>query len=95
MDTDSLHTALSEEKLDKIIRLKMQPLWYWIRQSDCAENFAANSSTKLFPREFCNKHVAFDRRTPGIFKKEFWCSETIVYAQKFTTVTMNNQIPIQ
>ena len=96
MDTDSLYMALSEEKLDNIIRPEMQSLWYWMRQIDCADNFAANSSSNFFPKEYCNKLAASNRRTPGIIKKKFRCSETIVYAQKLTivTITMNNQIQI-
>ena len=82
MDTDSLYMALSEEKLDKIIRPEMQSLWYWMRQSDCSDNFAANSSSNFFPRECCNKHANFDKRTPGLFKEEFRCSEMIALCSK-------------
>ena len=82
MDTDSLYIALSEEKLDKIIRPEMQSLWYWMRQSDCSDNFAANSSSNFFPRECCNKHANFDKRTPGLFKEKFRCSEMIALCSK-------------
>ena len=82
MDTDSLYMALSEEKLDKIIRPEMQPLWYCMRQSDCSDNFAANSNSNFIPRESCNKHANFDKRTPGLFKEEFRCSEMIALCSK-------------
>ena len=82
MDTDSLYMALSEERLDKIIRPEMQSLWYWMRQSDCSDNFAANSSSNFFPRECCDKHANFDKRTPGLFKEEFRCSEMIALCSK-------------
>ena len=82
MDTDSLYMALSEERLDKLIRPEMQSLWYWMRQSDCIDNFAANSSSNFFPRECCNKHANFDKRTPGLFKEEFRCSEKIALCSK-------------
>ena len=62
MDTDSLYMALSEEKIDDIIRPEMRSVWYWMRQSDCTDNFAANSSSNFFPRECCRKHAAFDKR---------------------------------
>ena len=55
MDTDSLYMALSEEKIDEIIRPEMRSVWYWMRQSDCNDNFAANSSSNFFPRECCKK----------------------------------------
>ena len=82
MDTDSLYMALSEEKIDEIIRPEMRSVWYWMRQSDCNDNFAANSSSNFFPRECCKKHAAFDKRTPGLFKEEFRCSEMIALCSK-------------
>ena len=82
MDTDSLYMALSEEKIEDIIRPEMRSVWYWMRQSDCNDNFAANSSSNFFPRECCRKHAAFDKRTPGLFKEEFRCSEMIALCSK-------------
>ena len=84
MDTDSLYMALSKERIAKIIRPEMQTLWYWMRQSDCSNNFAANSSSNFFPRECCNKHANFDKRTSasGLFKEEFRCSEMIALCSK-------------
>ena len=79
MDTDSLHMALSEEKLDEILRPEMQPLWYRMRVSNCSEFLATSSSGIFFPRDCCNKHAAFDKRTPGLFNDEFRCSEMIAF----------------
>ena len=81
-NTSSVHVALSEEKLDEIVRSEMRSLWYWMRQSDCTDNFAANSSSNFFPREFCKKHAAFDKRTSVLFKEEFRCSEMIALCSK-------------
>ena len=53
-----------------------------MRQSDCNDNFAADSSSNFFPRECCKKHAAFDKRTPGLFKEEFRCSEMIALCSK-------------
>ena len=69
IDTDSLYMALSEEKCDKIIQPEMQSLWNWMRKSDCSYNFAANSSSNFFPRECCNKHANFDKRTPRLVQR--------------------------
>ena len=74
--------VLSEENLDKLIRPEMQSLWYWMRYSDCSDNFAANSSSNFFPREFCTKHANFDKRTPGLFKEEIRCSQMIALCSK-------------
>ena len=82
MDTDSLYMALSEEKIGDIIRPEMRSVWYCMRQSDCTDNFAANSSSNFFPRKYCRKHAAFDKRTPGLFKEEFRCSEMIALCSK-------------
>ena len=82
MDIDNLYKALSDEKHDKIIRPEMQSLWYWMRQSECSDNCAANSSSDFFPQECCNKHANFDKSTPGLFKEEFRCSEMIALCSK-------------
>ena len=71
MCTDSLYLRLSEEKFDKISRPEMHPLWYWMMQSDCSDNFAADSSSNRVPREQCNNHGTFDKGTPGFSKEEF------------------------
>ena len=71
MDTDSLYLGLSEEKFDKISRPEMHPLWYWMMQSECSDNFAADSSSNRVSREQCNNHGTFDKGTPGFSKEEF------------------------
>ena len=74
-DTDSLYMALSEEKLDKIMRPEMESLWYCMRQSDFSDIFAANSCSNFFPRECCNKRANFDKKPQA-------CSEKNLDAQK-------------
>ena len=51
LDTDSLYMALSEEKPDEISRPEIRLLWYWMMQSDCSDNFAADSCSNFLPRE--------------------------------------------
>ena len=75
MDTDSLYMALSEEKFDKIIRPEMQSLWYWMRQSDCSDNFAANSSSN-----FSRENVATSMRI--LTREPQACSKKNLDAQK-------------
>ena len=73
MDTETPYLALSEERFYEIGRPEMQPLWYWLMQSDCSDNFAADSSSNCLPREPCIKHATFyhDKRTPGFSEEEF------------------------
>ena len=47
MDSNGLYMALSEDKDDEIIGPEMQPMWYWMRQSDYSDNFAANSRSSF------------------------------------------------
>ena len=90
-DTDCLYMALSEGKIDKIIRPEMRSVWYWMRQSECTDSFAANSSSNFFSREFCQKHAAFDKRTPGLLRKNLDAPEWLLFAPKRTAVTMSKQ----
>ena len=79
-DTDSFYMAISEEKLDEISRPERRLLWCWMMQSDCSDNFAANSNSNLShenviinkPYKKCNKPAAFDKRLPGVFEEDFW-----------------------
>ena len=70
MDTAILYLQFSKETFDEISLPEMQPLWYWMLQTDCSDNFAADSGSNCLPGEQCNNHVTFEKRTPGFFVSE-------------------------
>ena len=82
MDTDSLYLVLSEKELYDCIREESKAEWDLMRTEDCKEDFTANATTNFFPRTCCTKHMKHNKREPGLFKKEFRCSEMFVYAAK-------------
>lgn len=40
-------------------------------------DYTADSEYRWFPRECCEDHKKFDKRTPGLFKEE-WCGDAII-----------------
>ena len=84
MDTDSLYVALNGEKIDKMIRPEIRSVWFWMRQSNCSDNFVPNSSSNFIPGECCKNYAAaaFDKRTPELFKEDVRCSEMIALCSK-------------
>ena len=77
MDTDSLYLALSEKELYDCFREKSKTGWELKRTEDCKDDFTANATTNFFPRTCCTKDVKYDKRTPGLFKEEFCCTEML------------------
>ena len=82
MDTDSLYLALGRENIYDCIRPEVHKEWQELRSHDCIENFKACPSRNFFPRNCCDEHVKFDKRTPGLFKEEFRCTEMIALCSK-------------
>ena len=91
MDTNSLYMALSEDKVDKIIRPEMQSLWYWMRQSDRAYNFAANSSSHFSHENVAISMLPLIREHLVFLWRIFVVPRCLLCAQKRTAFTMSKQ----
>ena len=63
MDTDSLYSALSEEKLEDIILPEKRNEWEAIRSRDCTDSFTRNATGNLFRKTRCTAHKKHDERT--------------------------------
>ena len=82
MDTDSLYLALAEKELEDCIGPEMRVEWQRLRSIDCVDNFTADDVAIFFPRTCCVKHKQHDNREPGLFKKEFRCTEMLLLCSK-------------
>ena len=82
MDTDSLYLAQAHENLYDCIRPAKKEEWETLREKDCDDSFRADASHNFFPRTCCSKHKKHDKREPGLFKKEFRCTEMICLCSK-------------
>ena len=69
MDTDSLYKALSEDKVEELIRPEMELMWEINRENDCRDDFRADEHYNFFPRNCCQQHWKYIQRTPGLFKE--------------------------
>ena len=70
MDTDSYYLALAGENLRDVMHPDMKIKFDEQVLHQChRENHKADEST-FFPRQCCEKHKDYDKRTPGLFKLE-------------------------
>ena len=70
MDTDSFYLALGGSTLMDLMPLEKREIFQKQVLGQCdTDSFEANEHT-YFPRECCDKHTKYDRRTPGLFKLE-------------------------
>ena len=53
-----------------------------MRTEDYNDDFTANATTNFFPRTCCTKHMKYDKRERGLFKKEFRCTEILCLCSK-------------
>ena len=53
MDTDSLYMALSEDKVEELIRPEMELMWEMKRENDCRDDFRADERFNFFTRNCC------------------------------------------
>ena len=81
-DTDSLYLALVEIELEDCIRPEMGAAWQRLRSNDCVSSFTADAVAKFIPRTCCVKHKQHDEKKPGLFKKEFRCTEILCLCSK-------------
>ena len=70
MDTDSAYTAFSGRSLRDCVRPEMKGGFFEKIFNSCHVEHVSPETGFWFPRECCNKHRQFDRRTPGLFKLE-------------------------
>ena len=74
MDTNLLYLAQSDENLgDVTVPQKTRRL-----ECDAFErlhrHFHSQRSREFFSEMCCNTHMKDNKREPGLFRKEFWCS---------------------
>ena len=77
----SLYLALSKKELYDCIREERKVEWELMRTEECNDS-TANATTNFFPRTSCTKHKKHDKREPGLFKKEFRCTEMLCLCSK-------------
>ena len=99
MDTDSAYLALAGKILEDIVHSSKRQELHSQKFLQC-HNLGFTASDGFFPRECCQKHKAFDKRTPGLFKVEAegnamiaLCSKTYILRQddgvKFSSKGIN------
>ena len=82
MDTDSLYLALPDKELYDCIREESKTERELMRTGDCKDDFTANTTTNFFPTTCSTKHIKHDKREPGFFKEEFFCTEMVCLCSK-------------
>jgi hypothetical protein len=100
MDTDSLYYALSEKKFEDAIKAEHRENYNRMVYGSCKDE----NMPIWFPRKCCELHAKYDKRTPGLFKKEYegtemvaLCSKTYIvsnaydYSQKFSCKGINRK----
>ena len=87
MDTDSAYMAIAGKTLDEIIKPSMLALYNSSINNRC-DDIPFTAREGFFPRRCCSRHIAFDKRTPGLFKVEAegnsmiaLCSKTYILKQ--------------
>ena len=100
MDTDSAYLSISGKSLDDVVRPSKKVQLHQEKMGQC-HDFDYTSECGFFPRECCQKHRAYDKRTPGLFKVEAegkamiaLCSKTYILKQhddkvKFSSKGLN------
>ena len=78
----SLYIALSDDKVEELIRPEMKLMWEMKRENDCRDDFRADEHYNQFPRNCCKQHWKYDQRTPGLFKEKFRCTEMVALCSK-------------
>ena len=70
MDTDSMYFAICEESILDVIKPDMKDAYLENTLHQCNDVVREVDDTYFLPRECCQKHIAFDKRTAGLFKVE-------------------------
>lgn len=87
MDTDSAYMAIAGKSVEDIVNPAKQQALYKQKFGNC-NNHHFTAADGFFPRECCDKHKAYDKRIPGLFKVEAegnamiaLCSKTYILRQ--------------
>ena len=70
MDTDSLYFGIAGPSLEKLIKPSMQRTFKDLIYGNCQIKELKASESIYLPRQCCEKHRLFDKRTPGLMKIE-------------------------
>ena len=89
MDTDSLYLGIAGPDLESIILPEKKYQYDSLVYKSCFESPLKASGEIFLPRKCCEKHILFDKRTPGLMKIESegksmfaLCSKTYVLKNK-------------
>ena len=77
MDSDSLYLAVAERELYNSVRSEKKQKLELSRSKDCSDLFTADASSNSSPRTCCAKLKKQDKREPGLFEEEIWCTELL------------------
>ena len=77
-DTDSLYYALSVKKMEDAIKDEYREEYKSMVYGSCNDQHVP----LWFPRKCCDLHSKFDKRTPGLFKKEYEGTEMVALCSK-------------
>ena len=89
MDTDSAYLALAGNQLEDIVKPEKKQNLHLVKMGQC-HDFNYTSEDGFFPRECCEKHKAYDKRTPGLFKVEAQGKAMIALCSKTYILKMHN-----
>lgn len=82
-EMDSAYMSISGKTIEDVIRPDMMASYRQGIYGFCSDaNIEADDQIQWFPRQCCEKHQRFDKRTPGIFKLEFEGDEMISLCSK-------------
>ena len=92
MDTDSLYFAIDGNELEDILKPEMKEQyfserWMWLPSQHCDKCHADYVQHKTFGRKWeqkpcCATREKLDKRTPGLFKQEFYGDAIIALCPK-------------
>ena len=91
MDTDSAYIAISGTSLLDIIKPEMKEKFVKSLTHLCHVTDITTSES-WFPRNCCEKHINYDKRTPGLFKVEFEGEEMIGLCSKTYVVSKGSEV---
>lgn len=87
MDTDSAYMSISGKTIEDVIRPDMMASYRQGIYGFCSDaNIEADDQFHWFPRQCCEKHQMFDKRTPGLEGDEMisLCSKTYIVKKTIT-----------
>ena len=92
MDTDSAYLALNGNTLDELVIPTKKNEHQYAKMGQCRD-FQYTSEDGFFPRECCEKHIAYDKRTPGLFKVEAQGKAMVALCSKTYILKKHNDEP--